>query len=112
MAESQRSWGKVRRLPSGRYQASDLHGGFHGVQLGTRYTAPQTFDAKGDAWAWLDREHRLVQRGEWSPPLDRLHQAAEERRREEVAREAAAAVPGLAPTGVAVRPGRGRAGSR
>lgn len=99
MAESQRSWGKVRRLPSGRYQASYLHGGFHGVQLGTRYTAPQTFDAKGDAWAWLDREHRLVQRGEWSPPLDRLHQAAEERRREEVAREAAAAVPTIAAYG-------------
>lgn len=72
MAEGRRPWGKVRRLPSGRYQASYIIGSVRGVDPGTRYTALQTFDAKGDAWGWLDRERRLIDRGDWTPPIDRF----------------------------------------
>ena len=50
MAEGRRAWGKVRQLPSGRYQASYILGSVRGGDQGTRYTALQTFDAKGDAW--------------------------------------------------------------
>ena len=80
MAEGRRPWGKVRRLPSGRYQASYIIGSVRGVEPGIRYTALQTFDAKGDAWGWLDRERRLIDRGDWTPPIDRFHAAEEERR--------------------------------
>ncbi|MBK8463787.1 MAG: tyrosine-type recombinase/integrase [Nigerium sp.] len=99
MAEGRRPWGKVRQLSSGRYQASYLHGGIHGVQEGTRYVALQTFDTKGDAWGWLDRERRLIDRGDWTPPVDRFRAAAEERQRKEAVRQAAAAVPTIAAYG-------------
>ncbi len=96
MAEGRRPWGKVRRLPSGRYQASCIIGSVRGLDPGTRYTALQTFDAKGDAWGWLDRERRLIDRGDWTPPIDRFRAAEEERRRRQAAREAADAVPTIA----------------
>lgn len=96
MAEGRRPWGKVRRLPSGRYQASYIIGSVRGVDPGIRYTALQTFDAKGDAWGWLDRERRLIDRGDWTPPIERFHAAEEERRRRQAAREAADAVPTIA----------------
>lgn len=99
MADSKRPWGKVRRLPSGRYQASYIHGGAWGEEKGVRYFALQTFEAKGDAWGWLDREHRLIDRGAWSPPLERFHAAEEERQRQEAARQAAAAIPTIAAYG-------------
>ena len=78
MARTKGTWGTVREVPrkgSGRFQASYVHGGVWGVQRGVRYTAPQTFDTRGDAWAWLDREHRLIDRDDWTPPLERLHEA-------------------------------------
>ena len=31
------------------------------------FTAPQTFETKGDAWGWIDRERRLIERDEWTP---------------------------------------------
>lgn len=86
MAEGRRAWGKVRQLPSGRYQASYILGSVRGGDQGTRYTALQTFDAKGDAWGWLDREHRLIDRGDWTPPIERFREAEEERQRKEIAR--------------------------
>ena len=70
MARTKGTWGTVREVPrkgSGRYQASYVHGGIWGVERGIRFTAPQTFDTRGDAWAWLDREHRLIDRASPRP---------------------------------------------
>ncbi|MDR0837024.1 MAG: site-specific integrase [Propionibacteriaceae bacterium] len=47
-------WGKVRRLPSGKYQAS-----YVGSDL-LRCTAPETFITKLSAQAWLDGEKRYL----------------------------------------------------
>jgi len=49
-----RSWGKIRRLPSGRYQASYSH------NL-SRHVAPVTYTTKMSAEAWLAAEHRLIE---------------------------------------------------
>ncbi len=102
MPRTKGTWGTVREVPrkgSGRFQASYVHGGLWGIQKGVRFTAPQTFDTRGDAWAWLDREHRLIARDEWSPPLDRLREAEAERQRSERARELAALAPTIAEFG-------------
>lgn len=45
---TRRSFGLVRRLPSGRWQAS-----YHHPKFGKRVNAPSTFQSKGDANAWL-----------------------------------------------------------
>ncbi|MBN9106177.1 MAG: tyrosine-type recombinase/integrase [Propionibacteriaceae bacterium] len=94
MTESKRSWGKVRQVqPSGRYQASYIHGGVWGVTKGVRFTALSTFDTRGDAWAWLGRERELIERGTWTPPFERYQQFEEERAEAERARRAAEAMP-------------------
>jgi hypothetical protein len=49
-----RSWGKIRKLPSGRYQAS-----YVGPD-GARHAGPITFGAKIDAEGWLSDERRLL----------------------------------------------------
>lgn len=59
---SRASAGYVRKLPSGRYQASHVH-------EGQRYTAPHTFDAKVDADAWVRERLTDLARGAWSPEL-------------------------------------------
>jgi integrase len=59
---TRRSYGKVRRLPSGRYQAS------HVGPDGHRHLAPSTFDTKGDADAWLAAQRTDIGRGEWQRP--------------------------------------------
>lgn len=102
MPRSKGTWGTVREVPrkgSGRFQASYIHGGVWGVQTGVRYTAPQTFETRGDAWAWLDRERRLIDRDDWTPPLERIREAEHERQRAEAARRAAEAVPTVADYG-------------
>lgn len=53
------SWGAVRKLPSGRYQAS-----YTGPD-GSRYKAPATFDGMTDARGWLARKQIEVLDGEW-----------------------------------------------
>lgn len=65
---SRRSWGKVKKLPSGRHQAS-----YVGVDL-RRHVAPHTFMARLDAEAWLVDERRLIERGAWTPPAQRATQ--------------------------------------
>ena len=65
-----RSFGRIRKLPSGYYQASYIG------PDGARHCAPQTFGAKVDAEEWLVGEHRLVPRQEWMPP--KLRRAYEE----------------------------------
>lgn len=60
-----RGWGWIRKLPSGRLQASYI-----GPDL-IRHTAPKTFTARMDAEHWLSAERRLIERDEWTPPKER-----------------------------------------
>jgi integrase len=62
---SKRSFGQLRRLPSGRWQA-----GYTGTDTRV-HRAPTTFTAKIDAEGWLASERRLVESGEWLPPGER-----------------------------------------
>ena len=57
-----RGWGYIRKLPSGRFQASYI-----GDDL-KRHNAPRTFTAKMDAEAWLAKERRELEVGTWEPP--------------------------------------------
>lgn len=61
-----RGWGWIRRLPSGKYQASYI-----GPDL-VRHKAPKTFSAKMDGEHWLSSERRLIERDEWTPPAQRV----------------------------------------
>ena len=63
MGEIRRSWGKIRRLPSGRFQASYI-GPDH-----QRHKAPKPFARRGDAEGWLHAEELLIDRAEWTPPV-------------------------------------------
>lgn len=56
-----RHFGSLRRLPSGRYQASYWHEGF-------RYNAAQTFATKGAANAYLSSAETDIARGAWIDP--------------------------------------------
>lgn len=65
------TWGALRKLPSGRYQAS-----YPGPD-GKRYTARTadglrsiTFDTKDDARAWLSSTRTDINRGTWRSPED------------------------------------------
>jgi integrase len=61
-----RAWGTLRRLPSGKWQAS-----YCGPDL-ARHAAPITYTARMDAEHWLATERRLIERGEWSAPRLRI----------------------------------------
>ena len=62
-----RNFGAVRRLPSGRWQASYL------APDGLRRNAPSTFTTKADAHAWLTVRQSELLRGDWiDPELGRL----------------------------------------
>ncbi|MEP6856277.1 MAG: site-specific integrase, partial [Pedococcus sp.] len=67
---SRRGFGKLRRLPSGRYQASYI-----GPDL-ARHPAPDTFETKMDGEAWLAGERRLLAEDDWLPPGLRRHNRA------------------------------------
>ena len=56
------SWGRLRKLPSGRYQAS-----YVGPD-GMTYPAPMTYREKGDAQAWLSGNRTDIERGKWRSP--------------------------------------------
>lgn len=56
------SWGRLRKLPSGRYQAS-----YVGPD-GNTYPAPMTYSDKGDAQTWLSGIRTDIQRGNWKSP--------------------------------------------
>ena len=62
MARAKATFGGIRRLPSGRYQAR-----YSGPDL-VRHTAPITFDTKGDAETWLAMRRTEIARGVWMPP--------------------------------------------
>lgn len=63
-----RGWGWIRKLPSGRLQAS-----YVGPDT-VRHAAPTTFTARMDAEHWLSNERRLIERDEWTPPTERAAQ--------------------------------------
>lgn len=65
MAQHRRSFGTLRKLPSGRFQAT-----YVGPDL-ERHAAPVTFEAKIDAEGWLASERRLIERDDWMPPARR-----------------------------------------
>jgi hypothetical protein len=51
----------MRKLPSGRYQASYWH-------EGERHVAADTFAGKTDARAWLSAVETDINRGQWVDP--------------------------------------------
>lgn len=63
---TRRSFGAVRKLPSGRYQASYLD------PAGQRRAAPSTFTAKIDADAWLSVQRAALETGSWRGRDDRV----------------------------------------
>ena len=65
MSRARRGFGYIRKLPSGRIQAS-----YMGPDL-ARHAAPFTFDTKLDAEAWLTDERRIVNSGNWVAPKRR-----------------------------------------
>ncbi len=68
--QPRRSYGAVRPLPSGRFQASYIG------PDGRRHPAEDTFDTKGDADAWLAAQRTDIARGEWRRPGPRRPAAA------------------------------------
>jgi len=67
---ARRTWGKLRRLPSGRWQASYI-----GPDK-QRHTSPTgTYLSDRDAEHWLLEEERIVDQGHWTPPALRAIRA-------------------------------------
>lgn len=64
-ARTRRTFGAVRKLPSGRHQAK-----YTGPD-GQWHKAAHTFDAKEDAEGWLRDERRLISMDLWTPPTVR-----------------------------------------
>jgi integrase len=61
-----RGWGKIRRLPSGRWQASYIGRDKH------RHAAPVTYSTRLAAEGWLAGERRLYEDAKhWTPPVER-----------------------------------------
>ena len=65
MTTTRRTFGRIRKLPSKRYQAA-----YNGPDLALHY-APETFDAKIDAEGWLAAERWLIESGRWTSPAAR-----------------------------------------
>lgn len=62
MAKNKRRFGRIRKLPSGRYQARYL--GPDGVDR----PAPETFATNTDADYWLAEKQTELRRGDWRDP--------------------------------------------
>jgi integrase len=62
-----RGWGHIRRLPSGRYQASYIGP----YDKATRHHPPTTYSVRELAERWLADERRLIEAGKWTPPATR-----------------------------------------
>lgn len=62
---TRRGWGKVRKLPSGNYQASYI-----GPDV-TRHAAPTTYTSRMEAEGWLRDERRRIEADDWTPPEER-----------------------------------------
>ena len=59
---AKRRFGRVRKLPSGRYQAR-----YSGPD-GADRPAPETFATKTDAEVWLTMKEAEIRRGDWLDP--------------------------------------------
>lgn len=59
---TKRSFGHIRKLPSGKHQAS------YTSPLGVRVNAPYTFLTRGDASAWLAAQEVMISSGKWADP--------------------------------------------
>lgn len=59
---SRRGFGKLRKLPSGKWHASYI-----GPDQ-RRHNAPITYVLKGQGERWLEQERRLVENDEWTSP--------------------------------------------
>ncbi|CCG02404.1 site-specific integrase [Blastococcus saxobsidens] len=57
-----RTWGTVRRLPSGRYQAR------YTDHSGKQISAPSTFATKADGYRWLAKVQTELDSGRWIDP--------------------------------------------
>ena len=62
MGHERRQFGRLRKLPSGRWQSA-----YTGPDTAV-YRAPSTFASKLDAEAWLTDRRREIDREAWSPP--------------------------------------------
>ncbi|QGU02168.1 Putative prophage phiRv2 integrase [Corynebacterium kalinowskii] len=71
------SFGNIRKLPSGKFQAR-----YVGPD-GLRHKAPETFYLIGDAHQWLEDEEYLIRKGHWTPPAERI--AAEQEKKDDEA---------------------------
>jgi len=60
---ARREFGSLRKLPSGRWQASYW-------MNGTRNVAPMTFSTRTDARRWLVNVETEIGRGDWVDPLN------------------------------------------
>ena len=60
-----RGFGQIAKLPSGRHRAR-----YTGPDLAL-HNAPNTFDNRMDAEAWLTDERRLISAGVWTSPAAR-----------------------------------------
>lgn len=67
-SRKRRSFGKIQRMRSGRYQAS-----YVGPDSARHY-AEHTYDAREDAEGWLNQERRLITWGQWIAPAARRAQ--------------------------------------
>jgi integrase len=65
-----RAWGSIRKLPSGRFQASYIG------PDGLRHTAGTTYSVRIAAEGWLADERRLTESGDWLSPAQRDAQRA------------------------------------
>lgn len=76
--DKRRTWGKLRKLPSGRWQASYIG------PDSERHTSTTTYDDKETARLWLWREKRLVEDSpeSWQPPKVRLKAAQDAAKRQ------------------------------
>ncbi|MFZ2563072.1 tyrosine-type recombinase/integrase [Corynebacterium variabile] len=69
-SRTRRTFGAVRELPSGRFQAK-----YTGPD-GKWHKAPRTYDHRGDAEGWLNTERKLIDLEVWTPPTQRAEEAA------------------------------------
>ena len=63
-----RSFGSVRKLPSGRYQARYIGPDQRRYSARRSDGGPLTFHTRGDAEAWLALRQTEILRHDWLPP--------------------------------------------
>ena len=68
------TFGNIRKLNSGRYQARYRY-------AGANFKAPGTFKTRGLAQGWLNAEEKLITFGEWTPPERRAAEKELEKQR-------------------------------